>query len=115
MTTRNRFLLSILLCLFAFSPSLVHAQTAAVAEGKPAAKNKALWTVLSEGGAIMIPIGLVSVGMCSLIALGFITLRKKKLVPDVHVEALRKFFMEGDYQAAVAFCRANPGFFADTV
>lgn len=112
MTIRNCFVLPIFFCLFVLSSGLAQAQEAAA---KPAPKNKTLWTVLSEGGAIMVPIGLVSVGMCSLIALGFITLRRKKLVPDAHVEALRKFFMEGDYQGAVEFCRANPGFFADTV
>ncbi len=124
MNTRNRKFLSILFSLLVFTvsfASVAHAQDAAAAAATPAAgekapaHNKTLWTVLQEGGAIMIPIGLVSVGMCSLIVLGFLTLRRKKLVPDEHVEALRKFFMNGDYQGAVEYCRQNPGVFTDTV
>jgi biopolymer transport protein ExbB len=63
----------------------------------------------------MIPIGLVSVGMCSLIVLGFLTLSRKKLVPDDQVAALRNYFTQGDYQNAVEYCRSHPGFFTDTV
>jgi biopolymer transport protein ExbB len=118
MNARKFLLLPLALSLFALCPDLAKAQEAAApaaADAKPAPHNKTLLEVVKDGGVIMIPIGLVSVGMCSLIVLGFLTLRKRKLVPDEQVEALRKYFMEGDYQAAVEYCRQNPGFFADTV
>jgi biopolymer transport protein ExbB len=116
MNIRNRKLLSILVTLLVLAVSFVPlAQAQEGGGGKAGPKNKTLWTALVEGGVIMIPIGLVSVGMCSLIVLGFLTLRRKKLVPDEQVEALRKYFMEGDYQGAVEYCRQHPGFFADTV
>ena len=93
-------------------PAHLRAQDApAPAAEKAAPKSKTLWDALKDGGMIMVPIGLVSVGMCSLIVLGFLTLRKKKLVPDEHVQKLRELFMSGDYQNAVEYCRANPGFF----
>ncbi len=111
----NRNLLPIFFgLLVALSAVTAHAQQAApVIKAAPA--NKTLWKVLSEGGLIMIPIGLVSVGMCSLIVLGFLTLRRKKLVPDEQVATLRKLFTDGDYQNAVEYCRQNPGFFTDTI
>ncbi|MDD5201360.1 MAG: MotA/TolQ/ExbB proton channel family protein [Terrimicrobiaceae bacterium] len=120
MKIRNRNLLSILLSLLVLTvslPAVSHAQEAAApaAAEKAPHKNKTLWTVLKEGGVMMIPIGLVSVGMCSLIALGFLTLRRRKLVPDDQVSTLRKLFTEGDYQAAVEYCRQNPGLFTDAV
>ncbi|HEY8899791.1 MAG TPA: MotA/TolQ/ExbB proton channel family protein [Chthoniobacterales bacterium] len=121
MKIRNRNLLSIcfsLLVLFVCLAPSVRAQDAAPApaeESVPHGGKKTLWTVLKEGGVIMIPIGLVSVGMCSLIVLGFLTLSRKKLVPDDQVAALRNYFTQGDYQNAVEYCRSHPGFFTDTV
>lgn len=117
MKTWNRTLLplflGVALALSALVPT-AHAQEAPAAE-KKAPHSKTLWTVLKEGGVIMIPIGLVSVGMCSLIVLGFLTLSRKKLVPDEQVSTLRKLFTDGDYQNAVEYCRQHPGFFTDTI
>jgi biopolymer transport protein ExbB len=120
MNTRNRKILSILFSLLVVSISFASVargqESAPVAAAEKAApKNKTLWDALKDGGVIMVPIGLVSVGMCSLIVLGFLTLRKRKLVPDEHVQKLRELFMSGDYQNAVEYCRAHPGFFTDTV
>jgi biopolymer transport protein ExbB len=118
MNVRKRFLLPVFLCILALTAGLVRAQEAAPAGGapaKPAPVNRTLWSVIKGGGPIMIPIGLVSAAMCSIIVLGFITLRRKKLVPDEQVAALRNYFTQGDYQGAVAYCRQNPGFFADVV
>jgi biopolymer transport protein ExbB len=36
-------------------------------------------------------------------------------VPDEQVATLRNYFQNGDYQAAVEYCRQNPGFFTDVV
>ena len=113
----NRWLLRLAVCLFA-SAACLHAQEAAPAEGapaKPKTASKTLLEVIKDGGVIMIPIGAVSAAMCTLIVLGFITLRRKKLVPDEQVAALRHYFQQGDYQGAVEYCRQHPGFFTDTV
>jgi len=120
MKIRPRALFSLFLGLLflTLAPiSLSHAQ-----EAEPAAEatvphggKKTLWAVLKDGGMIMIPIGLVSVGMCSLIVLGFLTLNRRKLVPDDQVSTLRTLFTQGDYQNAVEYCRKSPGFFTDTV
>ena len=117
MNIRNRFILPALLFVFTLTAGLAVAQEAPAAAEAPKAAhaNKTLWTVIKEGGVIMIPIGLVSAAMCSLIVLGFITLRRKKLVPDDQVAALRNYFTHGDYQGAVEYCRQNPGFFTDVV
>jgi biopolymer transport protein ExbB len=112
-----RWFLPFLFSLAMICAPCAHAQE--TADAPPATKaehkTKTLLGVLKDGGVIMIPIGLVSVAMCSLIVLGFITLQRKRLVPDVHVAALRKYFTEGDYQSAVNYCREHPGFFTDTV
>jgi biopolymer transport protein ExbB len=119
-THHHKWLLALLslVILTILQPPSLHAQEAAPGEG-PSAKsthgNRTLWTVIKDGGVIMIPIGLVSVTMCSIIAIGFITLKRKRLVPDEQVEALRNYFTQGDYQAAVEYCRAKPGFFTDVV
>jgi len=116
MNIRNRFILPALLFVFTLPAGLAMAQEAPAPEAaKPTHASKTLWTVIKEGGVIMIPIGLVSAAMCSLIVLGFITLRRKKLVPDDQVSALRNYFTHGDYQGAVEYCRQNPGFFTDVV
>jgi biopolymer transport protein ExbB len=121
MKIRNsRFLLLVLSLLLIFVPmaSTLRAEDAdpATTEASlPHGGKKTLWAVLKDGGAIMIPIGLVSVGMCTLIVLGFLTLNRKKMVPDDQVATLRNFFTQGDYQNAVEYCRQNPGFFTDTV
>ena len=116
MKASTRRFLPLLFSLIVLLAPCVHAQEAADAApvAKAAHKNKTLLGVLKDGGVIMVPIGLVSVAMCSLIVLGFITLQRKRLVPDTHVAVLRKYFTEGDYQSAVNYCREHPGFFTDT-
>lgn len=96
----------------------LHAQSeavSAVSEAGEVPHDKTMWDVLEEGGVIMIPLGLVSVAMFTLIGLGFITLGRKRLVPDRHVDALRQLFVAGDYQGAVTYCKEHPGFFTDAV
>lgn len=113
-SANSRFL-TILVAIFLVIMQGAFAQEAAGGESVPEAAHKTLWQVLEEGGPIMIPLAIVSVAMFTLILLGFVTLGRKKLVPDKHVRALRELFVSGDYQSAVAYCKSNPGFFTDTI
>lgn len=112
----KRFFLPVFLFVFVLTAGLAMAQEGAPAEAAAATHHsKTLWEVLKEGGIIMFPLGLVSVAMCSIIVIEAITLRRKKLVPEEQVAALRNYFQQGDYQGAVEYCRQNPGFFTDVV
>lgn len=86
-----------------------------VAGDVKAAHNKTIWQTIQEGGVIMVPLAGVSVAMFSLIGYGIFLLRKRHLVPDAHVTALRSFFSQGDYAGASRYCRSNPGFFSDVI
>jgi biopolymer transport protein ExbB len=97
----------------AFAADEPAAADAAAADTKHHDKN--LLEVIQDGGVIMIPIGLVSAAMLTIIVIEGITLRRKKLVPDDQIATLRSYFTNGDYQAAVEYCRTNPGFFTDVV
>jgi biopolymer transport protein ExbB len=113
-----RLLLPLILCVLFLGVDASSAAEEAAAEAPAAAgqhQDKDLWTVLKEGGVIMIPLGLVSAVMITIIVIEAMTLRRKKLVPDEQVATLRNYFQNGDYQAAVEYCRQNPGFFTDVV
>lgn len=114
-----RFLLPLVVLLFAFAANFAIAAEEPAAEGAaPAAethKEKNLFTVIKEGGVIMIPLGLVSAIMVTIIVIEAITLPRKKLVPDAQIATMRGYFQNGDYQAAVEYCRQTPGFFTDVV
>lgn len=73
-----------LIALLAATAFPVHAQSEAEVPSPPAEAphDKTMLEVLEEGGVIMIPLALVSVAMCTLIVLGFVTLGRKRLVPD---------------------------------
>ncbi len=89
-------------------------QTTLAGEVK-AAHSKTIKETLKEGGIIMIPLGVISVIMFSLIGYGIGILRKRRLVPDKSVQALRGYFSLGEYDNAAAYCKFNSGFFTDVV
>jgi biopolymer transport protein ExbB len=82
---------------------------------KPPHKDKTLIQVIKDGGVMMIPLLATSVIMMALVMNGFISLKKKKLVPDQDLIQLRSFFNKGDYQGALAYCKTKPGFLNSTV
>jgi biopolymer transport protein ExbB len=118
MSPRFRFLLPLILFVCALGANVAFAADEPAAAA-PAADtkhhDKNLMEVIKEGGVIMIPLALVSAAMLTIIVIEGITLRRKKLVPDDQVATLRSYFQNGDYQAAVEYCRTNPGFFTDVV
>lgn len=120
--------LSILLC-FVVAAGHVLGQAAAPADATaPAAasepgstppakvaRTKTFWDVIKGGGVAMIPLGAASVAMVGLTILGFYSLRKRRLVRDEDVLQLRNLFSAGDYQAAIQYCKAKPGFLTNVV
>ena len=75
---------------------------------KIAAKDKTFWDVIKQGGLMMIPIGLTSTLMISLVLDAALRLRNDRLAPPVLIGALRRHFQEGDYTAAYQSCKKEP-------
>jgi len=107
---------------FSIAPTVLPAQEAiggasqnTLAGEVKAAHSKTIKETLKEGGIIMIPLGVVSMVMFSLIGYGLVILRKQRLVPETSVYALRDYFSHGEYDAAAAYCKFNNGFFTDVV
>ena len=82
-------------------------------EAASAIHKKSLLTQIQEGGWVMIPIGLCSVLTLFLIVDGFARTAPKRVMPPVHVEALKKMFPAGDYVGAYNYCKANPSPFTN--
>ncbi|RYD34817.1 MAG: MotA/TolQ/ExbB proton channel family protein [Verrucomicrobiaceae bacterium] len=76
------------------------AQEAAAAGGGAAPHSKSFFTVIKEGGWIMIPLFGFSVAMVWLIIDCSMRTGLKKLMPDEDLETLRDFFRSGDYVGA---------------
>jgi biopolymer transport protein ExbB len=79
----------------------------------PATVNKSLWQQISEGGWVMVPIGLCSVLTLYFIVDGVMRTAPKKVMPEDSVAALQNLFRAGDYVGAYNFCKANPSAFAN--
>jgi biopolymer transport protein ExbB len=117
--TSHRYLLLALgaALLFLTCPCRVFAQdaaapaaTAAPADaGAPAAgTTKTLWQQIQEGGWVMVPIGLFSLGMVYFTADGIFRTRGARLAPAEHERQLKALFQAGDYVGAYRFCQGNP-------
>jgi biopolymer transport protein ExbB len=103
--------------LFVGAAATLHAQEAKPADpaAEEAVHEKSLWEQIVEGGWVMIPIGLISVGTLYLIVDGVMRVTNpKKLMPPEHVEGVKTAFRQGDYVGAYNFCKANPSAFNNT-
>ncbi len=78
-------------------------------------KEKTFIDVLKEGGIVMIPLGLVSVYMLTLIIDSARRIRIPVVCPPHVVSILRAQFSQGDYQAAFQTCREKPSFLTNIV
>jgi biopolymer transport protein ExbB len=88
---------------------LLFTAACSAAEGAaPAVQQKTLWHQIQEGGWVMFPIGLCSIFTLYLIADGAVRTSAKRVVPGVHLDAVKSFFREGDYVGAYEYCRDNP-------
>lgn len=75
---------------------------------KPAAHtDKNLLELIKEGGWVMIPIILCSVGTVYLIGDGFLRTSRKRAAPPAHVAAVQDLFRHGDYVGAYQYCKTH--------
>lgn len=111
-------LLAIFVGLLSLLPQ-ARAQDAPAEPGVPTAaaphKDKTFFTVLKDGGIIMIPLGLVSVFMVALIIDSIRRIQPKVACPPDIASQLRLQFSRGDYQAAFQICRSKPCFLTNVV
>ena len=119
MKLRVRLLALLISTAMLLLPSLAAiAQTAApatapAAEAAPAAHKKTLWTQILEGGWVMGPIAICSILTLYLIGDGVIRTGRKRVLPQVHVDALKNYFRAGDYVEAYNYSKANPSPFTN--
>ncbi len=77
-------------------------------EGGGPVHTKTLWDRFREGGWVMWPILICSIGTVYLVWEGVNRTAVKKVAPPEHEEALKNFFRQGDYAGAFDFCKQNP-------
>ena len=62
------------------------------------------WELLKKGGYTMIPLGLCSVVALMVTLERFISLRRKKVLPDALVSASERYWRSGDFEGAAQVC-----------
>jgi biopolymer transport protein ExbB len=77
-------------------------------------ENKTLFEKLKEGGWVMIPLALCSMGTIYLIVDGLLRTAVTRNAPAPEVETVQNHFRSGDYVAAYAFCKGSSSAFANT-
>ena len=101
------------------APRLTAQQPAAVNASAPAPEvtqhRKTMFDTIKAGGLMMVPLIATSMVMVGFVVRGFMTLSRKKLVPEADVQQLRAYFSAGDYKGALRFCKAKPGFFTNPI
>lgn len=108
-----------LAALGGMTPAPLHAQ-AAPAEATPAAakpkpKDKTLLDLFNEGGALMWPILLCSIGTAAVAVYCFIQINGRKMMPKPQVEAVGQFMERRDAGSAYQLCHTNQNVFANTM
>lgn len=98
-----------------FLTTLFFGMTTVIAHAAEGVKEKTLMDLFHEGGWVMYPITVCSVGMIWLIVDGVIRTSAKKLYPANHVLQLRELFKQGDYVGAFNFTKAAPSPITDVV
>jgi len=102
--------LTFLTALLFISAALAQSPTPAAGDGHAAdgVHTKTLWEQIKEGGWVMIPIGLCSIGTLYLIGDGFARTSAKRTAPAGHEQSIKALFRQGDYVGAYNFCKENP-------
>ena len=117
MKLKHAYLLSLLTAgIFCAAASLqAQAPPAEAPKGEAAAAvhHKTLWAQIKEGGWVMVPIALCSVATLYLIGDGWIRTGVKRVLPQMHVDAVKNSFRQGDYVGAYNYCRTNPSPFTN--
>ncbi len=71
--------------------------------------------ILSSGGLVMIPLGLLSLVAVAIVIERFWTLRASRYMQPTTVATLNELLAGGQFKQAVDYCRRNPGPYADLV
>lgn len=87
--------------VFALSAPLVSAATAA--ESAPAVEHTDFLEILSKGGIMMFPLGIMSVVMVILILIFLLTIRRNAIVSDRFMNTAESMIQKRDYLGLVAF------------
>lgn len=72
------------------------------------AEEKSLFSMISDGGWAMIPLGILSMASFGLILFNAINLRDKSLAPSESLEQLEPAMNALDIEKAISICDANP-------
>lgn len=78
----------------------------------PPAKDASVWSLIVQGGVLMIPIGLCSLAGVAYALERFQNLRTAKIMPPALVADVEEAISRKDYEAAKARCRADGSPFA---
>ena len=117
MKLKHAYLLALLtaafFCVVASLQAQVPAAEAPKGEAAGAVHEKTLWDQIKQGGWVMVPIALCSIATLYLIGDGVIRTGLKRVLPKVHVDAVKNSFRHGDYVGAYNYCRANPAPFTN--
>jgi biopolymer transport protein ExbB len=108
MTKKPRYLILILFLSAGLGASVALAQSPSPGASGPNIRGKTLWEKIVEGGWVMVPIGLCSVGTLYLIGDGIIRTAPKKVAPPEHEQQVKDLFRHGDYVGAYKFTKENP-------
>jgi len=79
-------------------------------EGPPASEaSPTVWELAMQGGAMMIPIGVLSLVALAVIIERLVSLRRSQVIPPSFLTGLDKHVSDGviDQTEALAYCRAN--------
>jgi len=91
------------------------AQAAAPAADAPVVRKKTMMDYFHEGGWVMYPILICSIGTAYLGWEGFNRTSLKKMAPPEHEEQVKSMFRAGDYIGAYDYCKNNPSPFTNTL
>lgn len=113
---KYRYLLPAILAvglLGATATVLAQEPAAAGTETKAPDVKKSLLDRIKDGGLIMIPIGICSIGTVFLMIDGYLRTSQKRTLPDTHVASVKSLFRQGDYVGAYDYCKKNPSAFTN--
>ncbi len=82
-------------------------EAVAAAEETAAPHKKSLWEQIKEGGWVMFPIAGCSILTVFLIVDGVMRTSAKRVLPEMHVSAVKNLFRHGDYVGAYNYCKKN--------
>ncbi len=80
-----------------------------------AVRDKTLLDMFNQGGWLMYPLLLCSIGTAAVAVYCFIQINGKKMMPTTQVEAVGKNMEQRDAASAYSLCHGNPNAFSNTM